>query len=31
VETLGRFDMIVTMRFVPLYGLIDLDRHFARM
>jgi para-aminobenzoate synthetase/4-amino-4-deoxychorismate lyase len=31
VETQRRFDLIETMRFDPHDGLIDLDRHFARM
>ena len=31
VETARRFDLIETMRFDPQDGVIDLDRHLARM
>ena len=31
VQTQRRFDLIETMRFDPLEGVIDLDRHLARM
>ena len=31
VETQRRFDLIETMRFDPLEGVVDLDRHLARM
>jgi len=31
VETARRFDLIETMRFDPLEGVLELDRHLARM
>ena len=31
VETQRRFDLIETMRFDPVEGVVDLDRHLARM
>jgi len=31
VETQRRFDLIETMRFDPLEGVVDLERHLARM
>ncbi|HYD38092.1 MAG TPA: aminodeoxychorismate synthase component I [Allosphingosinicella sp.] len=31
VATAGRFDLIETMRFDPLEGIAELDRHLARM